>query len=201
MPRSLWRSQNETLFVFSGESKTIFVFERHILPGQTLIRYIEGEIAPFPSMEARADVSPSVACQNVPEPRLPTREGPDSFRPAVRGAVPSPVFPWMVVDDGSMVAVGSAPSGVARPGLSVEEHNGRDNSRTSALHPQRHLRLHLGLHPWAAAKCRAQNEIGTERARRRYAAKTRMRRERPHPWTHGASRVPWGRSRLVTPEA
>jgi integrase len=72
-------------------------------------------------MEAKADASPSVACQNVPEARLPTGEGPDSLCPAVRGAVPSPVLPWMLLDDGSMVAVGWVPSAVARPEISVEE--------------------------------------------------------------------------------
>jgi hypothetical protein len=38
VPGSFWRLQNETRFVFSEESKTIFVLERHISPGQTQIR-------------------------------------------------------------------------------------------------------------------------------------------------------------------
>lgn len=64
-----------------------------------------------------------------------------------------------------------------------------------------HRGLHHRLHRSPTANCYRSNEIRTRAQRARNAAKTGVRRERPHPWTHGASRVPWGRSRLVKLEA
>jgi len=57
--------------------------------------------------------------------------------------------------------------------------------------------LHRLLHGCDAANFRKPREITKETATPQTAAQTRTRRERPHPRTHGASRAPWGHSRLV----
>ncbi len=66
--------------------------------------------------------------------------------------------------------------------------------------PELHNGLHRSLHPGSRSILSTLNSVGHPQQIGLHAAQTRMRRERPHPLPHGASRVPWSRSRLVTLE-
>jgi len=63
------------------------------------------------------------------------------------------------------------------------------------------LPLHRGLHPELHSprirNTKKLNDMRNEKAERKIAVQTRVRRERPRPLTHRASRNPRGRSRLM----
>src|SRR5260370_33246809 len=60
--------------------------------------------------------------------------------------------------------------------------------------PELHNGLHRSLHPGSRSILSTLNSVGHPQQIGLHAAQTRMRRERPHPLPHGASRVPWSRS-------
>jgi hypothetical protein len=77
--------------------------------------------------------------------------------------------------------------------LSTEQLKRHEADFTLPLHRVLHPQLHLSR----KQKLSRMKKIDDFGNRALHAARNWGRRERPHPLPHGASRVPWGRSRLV----
>src|SRR5882762_4022019 len=77
------------------------------------------------------------------------------------------------------------------------KHANRTVTREADFTLPLHGVLHRELHPPRIRNAKKFKDMRNETAGRKIAAQTRVRRERPHPLTHRASRKPWGRSRLM----